>query len=114
MIKITFFCGVSFEKKLKKNFKSKTDFQYYIKLKFHRYSIFLKCSIFPKKTKTLKDSLDTYSNLKLVKTCDVVLKTLNYGVGISFKYFSKKFEECGVLKNDKFSNSRCIPKTLKL
>jgi len=63
--------------------------------------------MYSKNTKTLKDSLDTYSNLNLMKICHVVHKTLNYDVGISFKYFLWKFEECAVLKHGKFSNSRC-------
>jgi len=51
---------------------------------FEKLQIF-KFSMYSKNTKTLKDSLDTYLNL--MKICHVVLKTLNYDVGIHFKYF---------------------------
>ena len=43
--------------------------------------------MFSKNTKTLKDLLDTYSNLNLMKIRHVVLNNINYHVNKSFKYF---------------------------
>ena len=49
--------------------------------------------------------MNTYSNLNMLKIYHVVLKTLNYEVPLSFKYFLQKFEEWRVLKNAKtFAN----------
>ena len=46
--------------------------------------------MYSKNTNNLKDLLDIYIDVNLMKTCHVVFKTVNYGVGISFKYFLRK------------------------
>ena len=46
--------------------------------------------MYVKNTKSLKDLLDTYSDLNLMNICHIVFKTLNYGVGISFIYFLRE------------------------